>query len=264
MANREMRIRGCVGVMCAIWRPDIALHPNRGLGAVSLRFHLGHCSLGTVSGSLGASNAGQKGAITAWADYVNANGGIDGHKIKLIDFDDQGSPSTALTDVQTLVQQDHAIAIVGDYSVVEPVWSPYIQTAKEPVIGGTLAGSYYFTNPYFFATGTLPPTTLTAGIALAKKEGGTKTADLVCAESPLCVQAICTLNDFGRKGLGRTGRLQRHDRREFPSYTAECLAAKAAGANIMNIGDDSNTDLRVYENCAQRDTTRSLLGALPS
>jgi branched-chain amino acid transport system substrate-binding protein len=36
------------------------------------------------------------------------------------------------------------------------------------------------------------------------------------------------------------------------SYTSQCLAARAAGANVLVVGSDSNTDIRVYQSCAQQ------------
>src|SRR5439155_27070507 len=43
-----------------------------------------------------------------------AKGGINGRKIKLINYDDQGKQQEAVTAVTRLIQQDHAVAIVGE------------------------------------------------------------------------------------------------------------------------------------------------------
>jgi len=189
--------------------------------------------------------------MVAWGKWTNAHGGINGHKVKVIEFDDKGDPATALSEVKTLVQQDHVMAIVGDYSITEPVWAPYVQQHKIPVIGGTLAGAFYATNPYFFATGTLPPAILVAGIDLAKKEGATKAADMVCAESPLCAQSIAAIKPASQ-AIGIPVVYTTTISASAPSYAAECLAAKSAGADTLVIGDDSNTALRVYQSCSQQ------------
>jgi branched-chain amino acid transport system substrate-binding protein len=39
----------------------------------------------------------------AWANTVNASGGISGHPVKIILADDQSNPGNALTDVENLV-----------------------------------------------------------------------------------------------------------------------------------------------------------------
>src|SRR5712691_2846318 len=47
--------------------------------------------VGTYSGFAGTTSIGGKYALEAWASYVNAHGGINGHPIDLIVKDDQGS-----------------------------------------------------------------------------------------------------------------------------------------------------------------------------
>ena len=67
--------------------------------------------VGTFSGPEGTTTGSSKLAMQAWADAVNAAGGIDGHQVQLYLEDDAGNPSTSLVEVKTLVQQDHVVAI---------------------------------------------------------------------------------------------------------------------------------------------------------
>ena len=49
-------------------------------------------------------------------DEINAKGGIDGKKIKLIKFDTGSDPKQAATGTQKFAQDDNALAIVGPFS----------------------------------------------------------------------------------------------------------------------------------------------------
>lgn len=49
----------------------------------------------------------------ACVDVVNARGGVDAKRLTLITRDDQGDPVLALQHIRKLVEQDHALAILG-------------------------------------------------------------------------------------------------------------------------------------------------------
>ena len=66
--------------------------------------------------------------LRAWVADVNANGGINGHPIKLIVDDDQGIAANAIADLQTLIQTDHIAALVGVFdSLAKPHGERYRQ-----------------------------------------------------------------------------------------------------------------------------------------
>jgi branched-chain amino acid transport system substrate-binding protein len=70
-------------------------------------------NIGTYSGINSGNFLGGGQALQAWADWTNANGGIDGHHVKVISLDDAGVASTSVNDVKQLVQSDHVLAIVA-------------------------------------------------------------------------------------------------------------------------------------------------------
>ena len=55
----------------------------------------------------------------AWANTVNAAGGINGHPVKTILVDDQSNPGNSLTDVEKLVNEDHVVALVDESDLDE-------------------------------------------------------------------------------------------------------------------------------------------------
>lgn len=55
-------------------------------------------------------------AVDIAVDEINAKGGINGKKIKLIKFDSGSDPKQAATGVQKFAQDDKALAIIGPFS----------------------------------------------------------------------------------------------------------------------------------------------------
>lgn len=71
-------------------------------------------SVGTYSATTGNFTNAGKPAIEAWADWVNAHGGINGHPVKLIVKDNMNDEAQAVSEVQQLVQQDHVVVFVSN------------------------------------------------------------------------------------------------------------------------------------------------------
>src|SRR5262249_61015437 len=55
----------------------------------------------------------------AYFACVNANGGINGHPIKLYIETEQTNPAQIAADAHKLVQTDHVVGIVGNTSILE-------------------------------------------------------------------------------------------------------------------------------------------------
>ncbi len=209
-------------------------------------------TIGSYSGSQSGSLAGAKTTIQMWADYVNDHGGIRGHKVKLSVKDDGGNASTAITAVKQLAGE-HAVAIVGEQSQVDPAWAPAAQQAGIPVVGGLSIDMPFLTNPDFFAAGT-NIVALSYGMVSQAKKNGPKLAMLYCAEAPQC-QQVKSLYAALAPALGvqivYTGAISA----TAPDYTAACQAIKQSGADSYEIGDASPVVLRVAQQCAQQGVT---------
>jgi branched-chain amino acid transport system substrate-binding protein len=57
--------------------------------------------------------------IKAYFDCVNANGGVNGHPLKLFVELDQSQPSQVSADAKQLIQTDHVVGIVGVFDLLE-------------------------------------------------------------------------------------------------------------------------------------------------
>lgn len=95
-------------------------------------------------------------AAAAEAAYYNAQGGINGWKIKYITLNDQYLPANAITDAQELVNSDHVFAVVGMVGTPNgTAVLPYLASQNVPDIGfsletGAIANNTTFKNAPLF------------------------------------------------------------------------------------------------------------------
>ena len=71
------------------------------------------------SGVLKTVGEATETSVDIAVDEVNAKGGINGHKIKLVKYDTGSDPKQAATATQKFVQDDNALAIIGPFSSAE-------------------------------------------------------------------------------------------------------------------------------------------------
>jgi len=184
--------------------------------------------------------------IDAWESWTNAHGGINGHPVKVITMDDGGSPATSLTDVQKMVTQDHVVVIL-DNTDQDGSWASYIASQKIPVLNSLLNPGQ---NADFFDAGApLVPTGNYGALEAAKQAGSTSLAFMYCTEVAACSQAVPTIKTL-TKQLGLKLGYATGISSSAPNYTAQCLAAKAAGANALDVYSAVQAQLNVATSCA--------------
>ncbi len=81
------------------------------VGVTSTGIKLGITLPMTGSASYGYNQL--PGAMKAYFDYVNANGGVNGRKISLVVKDDGYLPKKAISNTQDLIAKDKVMAIIG-------------------------------------------------------------------------------------------------------------------------------------------------------
>ena len=209
--------------------------------------------VGAVCSCTGAQQA-QTGLAakvnTAWAASVNAAGGINGHPVKMITLDDGGNPATSLQDAKQLVEQDHIIAMVGEFSLADAAWASYIASKGIPVVGGISQESPFQSNPDFFPSGSQLLAQTVGTIALAKTAHKSHLGVLYCAESPICAQVVPLAQGAGALyGVKVSGEKVSST---APSYAAPCLSLKGAGADAVFPAVAAPVVLRVVDGCAQQ------------
>ena len=207
-------------------------------------------SIGSYSGPAAAEEGSANATIEAWAAYVNAHGGINGHPVKLYVKDDGSNPTAGLQAAQQLVQQDHVIAIVGEQSNVDVSWASYIESTGVPVVGGNPLDLPFSTNPDFFASGA-SAFTMVYGIMAAAKANGGKLAVLYCAETPQCASGV-GLDQAISKAVGVKIVYISKVSATATSYAAPCLGAKGAGATSIFIADGAAVAKQIADACLQQ------------
>jgi branched-chain amino acid transport system substrate-binding protein len=182
----------------------------------------------------------------ARVDQQNAEGGIDGHKIIPLVFNDQGSLTTVVTAVQQAISEG-AIGLVNDTPFFFNAYK-YAQQAGIPVTGGSFDGPEWGeqpnTNMFASDVGSINPNyPLSTGLAqFLKSHGGSILGAygyaISSSSSRAASQTATAATDVGMK----VGVLDTSVVFGSVSFTTEALAAKSAGVNAVygTMDNDSN------------------------
>src|SRR3954454_5830839 len=178
--------------------------------------------IATLSGPQASS--GNQGAVVApaWADWINANGGINGHPVQIFSEDDGGDPAKAQAAEKKLVDTDNVVAIVAGSDTLISVYDADAISKGVAIVGGTSNGPDWFQKAGMFA----PTTDVLSGqiqqLLVAKQVGkATHFGNLYCAEVAACAQSVPLQKPAAAKfGLKYTSAAVSGT---ATSYTAQCL-----------------------------------------
>jgi branched-chain amino acid transport system substrate-binding protein len=205
-------------------------------------------AMGTFTGVASGSTADAKVVFQDWVAATNASGGINGHPVQAIILDDQNNPSTALTNAQQLVQQDHVKVIFDLSDNLESAFAKVVDSAKVPVLGQS-ESPVLGTDPNFYSTGTTVEPLIWGELKAANLAKVAKIGALYCAEIASCAETVPLFTSLG-PSAGVSLAYSAKVSSTASSYTAQCLGAKNAGAQGVTVGAASDVALRVAENCA--------------
>jgi branched-chain amino acid transport system substrate-binding protein len=188
-------------------------------------------SVGTYTEGAGEFNDPGKPAIEAWASWVNAHGGINGHPVKLIVEDNQGDQAQAVSMVKQLVQQDHVVAFVSNQDgSLNAGYASYLDQQKIPVVGGSVFTLQpWVSDPMFYPEGLTAIQDMTSLAISAKEQGISKVGSLACSEAAQCAAA----NGLAKAvfdGAGLSDVYGGLVSSTATDYTASCIAAEQTGA----------------------------------
>jgi branched-chain amino acid transport system substrate-binding protein len=191
-------------------------------------------SVGTYTqGTGGFTDPGQP-AIEAWASWVNAHGGINGHPVKLIVEDNKGDQAQAVSLVKQLVQQDHVVAFVSNQDgSLNAGYASYLDAQKIPVLGGSVFTLQpWVSDPMFYPEGLTAIQDMTSLAVSAKELGITKVGSLACSEAAQCAEA----NGLAKAvfdGAGMNDVYGGLVSSTATDYTASCITAQQSGAKAL-------------------------------
>jgi branched-chain amino acid transport system substrate-binding protein len=203
--------------------------------------------IGSLTGPQASSSDQGATVAPAWAAWVNATGGIDGHPVKVIVLDDKGDPATAQADEQQLASDNVDAIVVSSDNMVSAYDSAAIAKGI-PLIGGSSDENDWYTKPGMFPTMTGIVSGVAAQVAVAAKYGHAKKfANLYCAEVAACAQVNPILAGAAKAaGLGFT---ELAVSSTAPSYTAQCLQLKQENVDYAQLNFTTAAAVRFIQNC---------------
>jgi branched-chain amino acid transport system substrate-binding protein len=192
-------------------------------------------AIGTQSGVIGNVLVPIGHGIRAWVADVNARGGLAGHKVKMLYGDDGGEPARALALARQMVDQNKAVAFFmehgpGTFQAV----APFLEERRIPMIGNCGCEVASAHSPMSFSVGVsgdlgLAWTLVTPILAYTDKR---KAALIYCRESPSCRSSRNAIVGFA-DSVGLDLVYEAQASLGQPDYTAEMLAARNAGAEVI-------------------------------
>jgi len=191
-----------------------------------------------------------RAALSAWARWTNANGGIDGHPVRIVVRDGGNDAEATLRAARELVDAEKVLAIVGQQDTCcMAAWADEIGKRGIPIIGGQVQTLAPIENPMVFAQGASVLALVHGQVAKVKSVGKTRFGHLYCTEQPSCGQA----NDFLRAAAARSGVVYAYDKAVAADqdFTAACLAAKESAVEVLQLNGVSVD--RVTRDCARQD-----------
>jgi branched-chain amino acid transport system substrate-binding protein len=209
--------------------------------------------VGEQSGVFGSILKPGVEAVQAWAKSLNASGGLRCHPIKYIVADDGGDPSTNQALVQQLVERDHVVAFVDmDAPLAGNASVSYLTQHRIPVIGSEAGSPWFYSSPMYFpqtSSGSYVLEAVVAGVAgYGKSIGTTRYGQVTCIEAALCAGLYSEAPAYAKKfGIQLVYRGQ--GSLTQPDFTSICQSAQKAGAQLFDMGLDTNSDFRLLQNC---------------
>ncbi len=108
-----------------------------------------------LTGIFGKDGNLVKDAYTLWQEKVNAKGGINGHKVELVIYDNKSTPPTAAKLVEKLIVDDKVDLMLGGFGSSQVfAESAVAEKYKYPLISGGASSNKLFERgfKYYFAT----------------------------------------------------------------------------------------------------------------
>lgn len=246
---RSQRLRSTVALV-AIIMGSLLVASTSVLSAGAASSQATTIAIGDICSCTGAgasSVAQTTPTAQAWASWVNAHGGLNGHPVKLYVDDDQADPGLSTTDIENFIHIDH-VAAIFDASNEDSIWIEMTARAGVPVLGGESSPLGY-TNTDVFPPGATVNYGIAGEEAGAAKHGIKTQAIMYCVEVNVCASETAIAAKIGaRFGVKVTYRVGISF--SSPNYTAQCVAAKEAGAQSLDIADATTIAEKVAQECA--------------
>ncbi|MEU9995903.1 ABC transporter substrate-binding protein [Streptomyces sp. NPDC050848] len=174
-------------------------------------------------GTRATNQPGMPAMAQAFARWVNASGGIDGHELKILTCNEQNTSSGAAACARRAVREK-AVAVVGSYSQNGRAFMAPLEAAEIPYIGGYGVSEDEFTSPLSYpVNGGLASLMAGHGMQLAES------CDKVSLVRPdtLAGDKLPDLLNSGLRKSSRDGAIDIPAVEDAAEYTAPAESARA-------------------------------------
>jgi branched-chain amino acid transport system substrate-binding protein len=208
------------------------------------------CS-GPAGASIGAGIASNQ-LVVKW---LNDNGGLNGHPIKLFVADSNSDPNRYFALVKQMVEENKVIGFMGQMSPLTiNAGDKYLRDKNIPVVGGDGAHGLWFGSPVLFFPGPSYTTQAVATAKLALALNTPKVAMFYCAEAQPCQVGRDALHSKlkDEKAPGVEIVYEAKVSLAQPDFSAECLQAQSKGAQAVIVFVDAAAASRTTRSCIQQ------------
>ncbi|WP_030760019.1 ABC transporter substrate-binding protein [Streptomyces griseus] len=165
---------------------------------------------------------GMPAMAQAYARWVNAQGGIDGHELRVLTCNEQNTPSGAAGCARRAVHEG-AVAVVGSYSQNGRAFMAPLEAAGIPYIGGYGITEDEFTSPLSYPVNG-GVASLVAGHGMQLAESCRKVS--LVRPDTLAGDQLTKLLDAGLKRASKRGAVDIPAVEDATEYTAQAARAK--------------------------------------
>jgi branched-chain amino acid transport system substrate-binding protein len=191
-----------------------------------------------------------------WVKFINQKGGLNGHQVKLLVYDDGGDPARHRAMVQEAVEGKKVLGFLQNGEAVSGGSSVgYIESKRVPVMGGSTAEAWANNSPMYFPQSTVGEALARTFVpSIAKQmipKGKKKLGSLICVEADTCNQTDEAIARDAKAG-GFDHVYRARSTVAQPDFTAECLAARNAGVEVLFVALDQASLGRVGRACGRQ------------
>jgi len=210
-------------------------------------------NVGTYSGPAGSSTAGTDTTVQVWAQWTNAHGGIAGHPVQVFTADDGGDPQRSLALVKDMVENKHVIAFVANQvPFTMQAQLPYLHQHGIPLIGGDNTQPLWTADSLAFPLGTTIAEAVLGDYKEAHRRNLPRLGLFYCIEAPACTFIRDYTVNGGASKAGEELVYQSQISLTQPDFTAQCLGAQSAGAQVIFLAMEANSIIRVAASCSRQ------------
>ncbi|MBA4369006.1 MAG: leucine/isoleucine/valine-binding protein [Desulfobacterium sp.] len=199
-----------------------------------------------LSGSAQALGQGMRDGISAYFSKLNAEGGINGRKVRLISKDDGYEPDQAIKNTRSLLSEDKVFLLIG--GVGTPTAQAIVPIAEENKVPffGPFTGAEFLRNPF---------KKYVVNVRASYNQEMEKQAQYLIDQKKLTKIACFYQNDgYGKAGLtGITIALEKRGMKliETANYERNTMAVKSGLMAIRNAKPEAIVMVGAYKPCAE-------------